>query len=145
MSQDHPESPPLQLTSLQSLPPLTLGLSSSEALLAGLINSSTLTVFSFASCCSTFQVHHGELALSPALLEELRQRLAQTVAQIMEVIREEEMGHRAMERLGRLIELSAFLKKEPATGDVRRTPTSPPLKIQLKPLSSSKSRFLFNY
>lgn len=90
-------------------------------------------------------MHHGELALSPALLEELRQRLAQTVAQIMEVIREEEMGHRAMERLGRLIELSAFLKKEPATGDVRRTPTSAPHKIQLKPLSSSKSRFLFNY
>uniref|UniRef100_A0A3Q3VK18 TGF-beta family profile domain-containing protein n=1 Tax=Mola mola TaxID=94237 RepID=A0A3Q3VK18_MOLML len=117
MSQDHPESPPLQLTSLQSLPPLTLGLSSSEALLAGLINSSTLTVFSFSSCCSALQGHRGELALSPVLLEELGRRLEQAVIQTMGVIREEEVGHRAPERLGRLVELSAFLNKEPATGE----------------------------
>lgn len=62
--------------------------------------------------------------MSPPLLEVLRQRLEQTVTQIVEIIREEEVGHRAMERLGRLIQLSAFLKKEPATGDVRHTPTS---------------------
>lgn len=68
-----------------------------------------------------FQMHRGELALSPALLDELRQRLMQTVMQVMEVIREEDMGHGVTERLGRLIERSAFLKKDPATGDVTRT------------------------
>lgn len=119
MSQDQPESPPLQLTSLQSLPPVTLGLSSSEALLAGLINSSTLTVFSFSSCCSALQGHRGELGLSPVLLEELGRRLKQAVIQMMGVIREEEVGHRAPERLGRLVELSAFLNKDTATGDIR--------------------------
>lgn len=125
LPEDHPVSPPLQLDSLQSLPPLTLGLSSSETLLAGLINSSALTIFSFSSW-SRFQVHHGELALSPALLEELGQRLEQTVVQIMEVIREEEMGHRATERLGRLRELSVFPKKEPPAGDVFKNTTSTP-------------------
>lgn len=136
MSQDHPESPTLQLTSLQSLPPLTLGLSSSEALLAELINSSALTIFSFASCCSMFQVHRGELTLSPALLDELRQSLTQTVTQVMEVIREEDMGHGVTERLGRLIERSAFLKKDPATGDVTRTASDTTLTHELnKPLN----------
>ncbi|XP_070764387.1 LOW QUALITY PROTEIN: muellerian-inhibiting factor [Enoplosus armatus] len=104
LPQDQPESPPLQLDSLQSLPPLTLGLTSSETLLAGLINSSAPTIFSFTSWGSMFQVHRGELALSPALLEELRQRLEQTVMQITEVIREE-VGQGATERLGRLKEL----------------------------------------
>lgn len=118
MPRGQPESPPLQLTSLQSMPPLTLGVSSSETLLAGLINSSALTIFSFSTCCSVSQVHRRELALSPALAEELRQRLEQTVMQITEVIREEDVGHRATERLGRLRELSAFPKEEPATGDV---------------------------
>ncbi|XP_070689046.1 LOW QUALITY PROTEIN: muellerian-inhibiting factor [Pempheris klunzingeri] len=105
LTQDHPESPPFQLDSLQSLPPLALGLSSSETLLAGLINSSAPTIFSFTRWSSVSQVHHGELSLSPALLEELRQRLEQTVMQIVEVIREEEMGHTATLRLGRLKEL----------------------------------------
>ncbi|XP_076582237.1 muellerian-inhibiting factor [Chaetodon auriga] len=117
MPQDHPESSPLQLTSLQSQPPLTLGLSSSETLLAGLINSSALTIFSFTSCCSVFQVQHGELALSPALLEELRQKLEQAVMQIMKVLREEEVGERATERLARLKELSVFPKEKPAAGE----------------------------
>lgn len=58
--------------------------------------------------------------MSAPLLEELRQRLEQTVTQTVKIIREEEVGHRAMERLGRLIELSAYLKKEPATGDVNK-------------------------
>ncbi|XP_059197987.1 LOW QUALITY PROTEIN: muellerian-inhibiting factor [Centropristis striata] len=106
LSQDHPESPPLQLESLQSLPPLTLGLSSSDTLLAGLMNSSSPTIFSFTRWGSIHQVHHAALALSPALLEELKQRLETTVVQIMEVIREEEVGHRATERLGRLKQLS---------------------------------------
>ncbi|KAM7011907.1 muellerian-inhibiting factor [Tautogolabrus adspersus] len=112
----HPGSPQLQLDSLQSLPPLTLGLSSSETLLAGLINSSALTIFSFSSWSSRFPVHHGELSLSPALLEELKERLEQTVEKIMAVIREEDLGHKATERLGRLKKHSVLLKKEPETG-----------------------------
>lgn len=121
MPQEPSDSPPLQLSFLQSLPPVTIGPSTSEALLEGLINSSTLTVFSFTGCCPSSQVHGGELALSAALLEVLRQRLTSAVAQTMEVMRQEEVGPRAVERLGRLIELSTFLQKGSATGDVRRT------------------------
>lgn len=118
MQPDRRQSPPLRLTSLQSLPAVTIGPSSSEALLAALINSSTLTVFSFAGCCSSpAQVHGGELSLSAALLEELRQRLAAAVVHSLEVMRQEEVGGRAAERLGRLLELSDALKREPATGD----------------------------
>lgn len=117
MPQDQPDSPSLQLPTTQTLPPLTLGLSTSQTLLEGLIKSSALTIFSFSSCCSTFQVHHGELALSPALLEELRQRLEKTVTHTTEVLRVEEVGHRAVEKLERLKELSAFPQKEPAAGD----------------------------
>lgn len=99
-------------------------------MLAGLINSSAPTVFSFTSLGPGFQVHHGELALSPALLEEVRQRLEQTVVQIMEVIRGEEMGHRSTVRLGRLKELSAFPEKEPAAGDVYKKAVAPNLFCQ---------------
>ncbi|XP_026200553.1 muellerian-inhibiting factor-like isoform X1 [Anabas testudineus] len=116
LPQDHPNSPPLQLDSLQSLPPLTIGLSSSETLLAGLINSSAPTVFSFTHWRATLQMNHGELSLSPALVEELRRRLQQTMIQIQDIIREEDVGHRASEMLGRLNELSAFPEKEPAAG-----------------------------
>lgn len=116
LPQDHP-TPLLQLESLQSLPPLTIDLSSSETLLAGLINSTAPTVFSFTHWRSTFPVHRGEVSLSPALMEELKQRLQQTVTQIRDIIREEDIGHRATERLGRLEELSVFPKKEPAAGD----------------------------
>ncbi|XP_069551069.1 muellerian-inhibiting factor [Brachyistius frenatus] len=115
--QDHPVPPVLQLDSLESLPPLPLGLSSSETLLAGLINSSAPTVFSLTRWCSIFPEHYGELAMSPALSEELRQRLEHTVIQIMEIIREGMVAHRAAERLGRLQELCAFPKKEPAAGE----------------------------
>uniref|UniRef100_A0A4W6FR83 Anti-Mullerian hormone n=1 Tax=Lates calcarifer TaxID=8187 RepID=A0A4W6FR83_LATCA len=106
LPKEHPKSPPLQLDSLKSMPPLSLGLSSSETLLAGLINSSSPTVFSFTRLSSMFPVHHGQLALPHELLEELRQRLEQIVMQIMGVIREEEVGHRAARRLERLRELS---------------------------------------
>ncbi|XP_075895563.1 muellerian-inhibiting factor isoform X2 [Nelusetta ayraudi] len=115
--QERRQSPPLRLTSLQSLPAVTIGPSSSEALLAALINSSTLTVFSFAGCCSSpAQVHGGELSLSSALLEELRQRLAAAVARSLEVMRQEQVGGRAAERLRRLVELSSSLEREAATG-----------------------------
>ncbi|XP_019936457.2 muellerian-inhibiting factor isoform X1 [Paralichthys olivaceus] len=117
LPQDRPESPQLQLDSLQSMPQLSLGLSSSETLLAGLINSSSPTVFSFSRWGSMLQVHHGQLALSPSLLEELRQRVEQTEMQMMEVIRGKEVGSRATERLGRLKELSALPEKEPAAGE----------------------------
>uniref|UniRef100_A0A3B4Y6W3 Anti-Mullerian hormone n=1 Tax=Seriola lalandi dorsalis TaxID=1841481 RepID=A0A3B4Y6W3_SERLL len=116
LPQHHPESPPFQLESLPSMPPLSLGLSSSETLLAGLINSSFLTVFSFARWGSISQVHPGQLAMSPALVEEVRQRLGQIGMQIMEVIREKEVGHRATERLERLQEFSALPTMEQAAG-----------------------------
>lgn len=119
MPQDRRQSFPLRLTSLQSLPAVAIGASSSEALLATLINSSTLTVFSFAGCCSSqAPVRGGELSLSSALLEELRQRLAAAVAHSLEVMRQEEVGARAVERLGRLVDLSEELKRDPpAKGD----------------------------
>ncbi|KAI4828681.1 hypothetical protein KUCAC02_022760 [Chaenocephalus aceratus] len=118
--QDPPESPVLQLDSLDSLdslPPLPLDLSSSDTLLAELINSPSPTIVSFTSRGSMFQVHLGELAMSPALLQEVKQRLQQTVTQVTEVIETEgEVGCRATKRLRRLTELSAFPEKEPAAG-----------------------------
>ncbi|KAL3047641.1 hypothetical protein OYC64_021763 [Pagothenia borchgrevinki] len=94
-----------------------LDLSSSDTLLAELINSSSLTIFSFTSRGSIFQVYLGELAMSPALLQEVKQRLQQTVTQVTEVIETEgEVGCRATKRLRRLTELSAFPEKEPAAG-----------------------------
>lgn len=86
-------------------------------------------------------MHGGELALSAALLEELRQRLTRAVAQTMEVMRQEEVGPRAVERLGRLIELSTFLQKGSATGDVRRTWHPGHMTLSKNPPSSSKSRY----
>ncbi|KAK5870104.1 hypothetical protein PBY51_024765 [Eleginops maclovinus] len=113
-----PESLPLKLDTLQSLPPLMLGLSSSDTLLAGLINSSSLTIFSFTSRGSMFQVHRGELALSPDLLQEVKQRLQQTVTRVMEFIENEgEVDFRVTQRLQRLTELSALPEKEPAAGE----------------------------
>lgn len=117
MPHNQPRSPPLPLDSLSSLPPLSLGLSSSESLLAGLINSSFATVFSFPRRGSSSRVHPGQLAMSPALVEEVRQRLEQIGTQVQEVMREKEVGDRAAERLERLRELSALPTKEQATGD----------------------------
>ncbi|XP_037325317.2 LOW QUALITY PROTEIN: muellerian-inhibiting factor [Pungitius pungitius] len=105
LPQDHRESSPLQLDSLKSLPPLTLGLSSGDALLAGLINSSSVTVFSFRSRASGFRVHRGELAFSPQLLEELRRRLEAEAGKMAAVMREERVGRGAAQRLARLGEL----------------------------------------
>ncbi|KAG7235678.1 hypothetical protein INR49_002308 [Caranx melampygus] len=113
---NQPRSPPLPLDSLSSLPPLSLDLSSSESLLAGLINSSFTTVFSFPRWGSISQVHPGQLAMSPALVEEVRQRLEQIGTQVNKVIREKEVGVKATERLERLKELSALPTKEQATG-----------------------------
>ncbi|XP_056271424.1 muellerian-inhibiting factor isoform X2 [Pseudoliparis swirei] len=117
LPQDPRESSRLLRESLQSLPPLTLGLSSSDAMLAGLINSSSITIFSFSSWSSVSPVQRGELAFSPALLEELKQRLEQTAGTITTVIREERVGPRAAERLRRLRDLSAFPAEDPAAGE----------------------------
>ncbi|XP_029906416.1 muellerian-inhibiting factor [Myripristis murdjan] len=115
--QDQTESISVQLDSLHSLPPLKLGVSSSETLLAGLLNSSAPTLFSFPAQGSELLVQSRELALPPALLEVLRQRLEHVMAQVTEIIKEEEMGHTVMERLGRLKAFSAFPKNEPAAGE----------------------------
>lgn len=69
-------------------------------------------------------VHQGELSMSPSLLEELRQRLEQSVTQVVEMIRGEQVADRAMQGLERLKELSAFQKNEPTAGDVsKKTPS----------------------
>lgn len=122
-SPEHHESPGVQLSSLQPLPPpLELDRSTGEASLARLIRSSALTVLSFGDCCSSSQVHRGELALPSPLSQELRRRLERTVAHVMEVIGGQEdqegAGRGALRRLGRLVDLSTFLGDHPATGDL---------------------------
>ncbi|XP_023123024.2 muellerian-inhibiting factor isoform X1 [Amphiprion ocellaris] len=119
LPRQHPEAPLLQLDSLKSLPPLKLALTSSETLLAGTIRSSAPTILSFAKRGSVFPDKHGELALSPALLEELRRRLEHTVARISEILREEKVANRAVERLERLREVSVIQWKEAASGETQ--------------------------
>lgn len=111
-----PEAPSLNLESLQSFPLLPIGLSSSESLLAGMINSSGLTILSFTQG-SMLHAHHEQLALCPALLEELRQRLEETVTNVIEMIKGEE-GGRLTERLERLQELCGFPLTEHVEGDL---------------------------
>lgn len=62
----------------------------------------------------------GQLALSPALLEELGQRLEKNEQQIKELIRQEAIPPRSSEKLERLRELSAFQRQEPAAEGVRK-------------------------
>ncbi|KAM8890108.1 muellerian-inhibiting factor [Synchiropus picturatus] len=112
--QDQPTSPALQLDSLQTLPPLTLGLSSSESLLAQLINSSAPTAFTFSSL--GFPVQQAQLNLPPLLLDELRARLEQTVGLTLNQFKEKEETHRGLKRLTRLVELTAFPKTGPVSG-----------------------------
>lgn len=105
-------SAPLPLASLNSLPPLPLGPSSSEALLLGLINSSGPTLFSFpqrrpvlgGQGGALLGGQSGELSLTPGLLETLRLRLAEAVGRLGR----EELGFSGMDRLWRLQELSAL-------------------------------------
>ena len=77
-----PRAALVPLYTLHSLPTLSLGVSASETVLAGLLNSSALTLFSFPTLGSIFQGLHRELALRPALLEVLRQRLEEAVVQM---------------------------------------------------------------
>uniref|UniRef100_A0A3Q2XK62 Anti-Mullerian hormone n=1 Tax=Hippocampus comes TaxID=109280 RepID=A0A3Q2XK62_HIPCM len=110
-----PHVPPLRRESLQAPPPISLDLSSSESVLAELINSSAPTVFSFTG--STYHVHRGELAMPPGLLDELRHGLEQNLLQIREVLRDKDNGQRSIKRLQRLWELCAFPKVDPASGE----------------------------
>uniref|UniRef100_A0A3Q2ZJZ6 Anti-Mullerian hormone n=1 Tax=Kryptolebias marmoratus TaxID=37003 RepID=A0A3Q2ZJZ6_KRYMA len=114
LPQDHPRPPLIRLDSLRSLPPLTLGPASSEILLAGIINSSAPTIFSFDSWGARFPVCFGRLALSPALLEELGQKLEESKMQMMELVKEKRVPQRAAEKLERLKELGAFQRMEAA-------------------------------
>uniref|UniRef100_A0A3Q2Q5C4 Anti-Mullerian hormone n=1 Tax=Fundulus heteroclitus TaxID=8078 RepID=A0A3Q2Q5C4_FUNHE len=114
LPQHRSDTPPLRLDSLQSLPPLALDPSTSETLLAGSINSSAPTVFSFPGWSSSFPARPGQLALSPALLEEMGQRLEKNEQQIRELIRQEAVPRSASEKLGRLRELSGFQGQGPA-------------------------------
>ncbi|NP_001316292.1 muellerian-inhibiting factor [Kryptolebias marmoratus] len=114
LPQDHPRPPLTRLDSLRSLPPLTLGPASSEILLAGIINSSAPTIFSFDSWGARFPVCFGRLALSPALLEELGQKLEESKMQMMELVKEKRVPQRAAEKLERLKELGAFQRMEAA-------------------------------
>ncbi|KAM9831378.1 muellerian-inhibiting factor [Neosynchiropus ocellatus] len=112
--QDQPTSPALKLDSLRTLPPLPLGLSSSESLLAQLINSSAPTVFTFSS--SGFPMQQAELNLPPLLLDELRGRLEQTVGLTLSQLKEKEESHRSIKRLTRLVELATIPKTGPVSG-----------------------------
>lgn len=120
LPQSYPQSTPVQLDSLHSLPPLTLGLSSSETLLVGLLNSSAPTLFSFPMQSSLLQAHRGELSLPPVLLKVLRLKLEETMSQI----REEEVGYMGMERLRRLKAFSALPTEQdkPLAGELKTVP-----------------------
>ncbi|XP_061833911.1 muellerian-inhibiting factor [Nerophis lumbriciformis] len=113
--QNRPLSSPLKLDSLQALPSVALGLSSSESLLAELMNSSAPTIFSFTG--SMFKVRRGELAMSPGLLEELKKGLEHNVMQVMQVLRDKEGGQKSIKRLERLAELCAFSNADLPSGE----------------------------
>lgn len=111
-TQSQPWAASVPLYSLDSLPPLSLGVLSSETLLARLLNSSAPTLFSFPTQGSVLQGHHGELSLQPALLEVLRQRLEEVVVQM----RTEEVGRdeRAVEASGTVLPKEG---EEPPAGE----------------------------
>ncbi|XP_037104973.1 muellerian-inhibiting factor isoform X1 [Syngnathus acus] len=115
LPQNRPDAAPLKLDSLQAPPPITLDPSASESVLAELLNSTAPTIFSFTG--STYQVHRGELAMPPGLLDELRHGLEQNLVQIKEVLRDRENGQRDIKRLQRLWELCAFPMVDPASGE----------------------------
>nr|XP_055074498.1 muellerian-inhibiting factor [Misgurnus anguillicaudatus] len=94
----------VSLDTLHSLPPLTLGGSSSQSLLSGLMNSSTPIVFVFPQHQQILQTHRVELNLEPPLLSVLRLRLDEAMAQV----KKEEAGQKMIDRLQRLSEMSAL-------------------------------------
>ncbi|XP_066503954.1 muellerian-inhibiting factor [Hoplias malabaricus] len=98
---------------LHSLPPLSLGVFSSESLLLELIGSSGPTVFSFPRDSMKLQSHRVELNLSPQLLNSLRGRLNEALAQFHSEVAERSVT----EKLKILTALASLPDHEaPATG-----------------------------
>lgn len=94
----------VSLDTLHSLPPLSLGVSSTESLLSGLVNSSTPTVFVFPQRQQGLQAHRVEVTLDSPLLSVLRMRLDEAMAQV----KQQEVGQKVIDRLQKLRELSGF-------------------------------------
>nr|QHA34097.1 anti-Mullerian hormone [autotetraploid Carassius auratus red var. x Megalobrama amblycephala] len=94
----------VSLDALHSLPPLSLGVSSTESLLSGLVNSSTPTVFVFPERQQGLQTHRVEVTLDSPLLSVLRMRLDEAMAQV----KQQEVGQKVTDRLQKLSELSAL-------------------------------------
>ncbi|XP_016327203.1 muellerian-inhibiting factor-like isoform X1 [Sinocyclocheilus anshuiensis] len=94
----------VSLDALHSLPPLSLGVSSTESLLSGLVNSSTPTVFVFPERQQGLQIHRVEVTLDSSLLSVLRMRLDEAMAQV----KQQEAGQNVIDRLQKLSKLSAL-------------------------------------
>ncbi|XP_059425530.1 muellerian-inhibiting factor isoform X2 [Carassius carassius] len=97
----------VSLEALHSLPPLSLGASSTESLLSGLVNSSTPTVFVFPERQQGLQTHRVEVTLESPLLSVLQMRLDEAMAQV----KQQEVGQNMIDRLQKLSELSALSPK----------------------------------
>ncbi|XP_026053295.1 muellerian-inhibiting factor isoform X2 [Carassius auratus] len=97
----------VSLEALHSLPPLSLGASSTESLLSGLVNSSTPTVFVFPERQQGLQTHRVEVTLDSPLLSVLQMRLDEAMAQV----KQQEVGQNMIDRLQKLSELSALSPK----------------------------------
>ncbi|XP_073701026.1 muellerian-inhibiting factor [Garra rufa] len=94
----------VSLDVLDSLPPLSLGVSSTESLLLGLVNSSTPTIFVFPERQQGLQTHRVEVTLDSSLLSVLRMRLDEAMAQV----KQQEVGQKAIDRLEKLSQLSGI-------------------------------------
>ncbi|XP_052445594.1 muellerian-inhibiting factor isoform X2 [Carassius gibelio] len=97
----------VSLEALHSLPPLSLGASSTESLLSGLVNSSTPTVFVFPERQQGLQTHRVEVTLDSPLLSVLQMRLDEAMAQV----KQQEVGQNMIDRLQKLSQLSALSPK----------------------------------
>ncbi|TTK63264.1 Muellerian-inhibiting factor [Bagarius yarrelli] len=95
---------------LYSLPPLTLGASSSESLLLELVNSSGPTVFYFSQSIR-LRTHRVELALNPSLVSMLKSKLDEALMRV----RTEEFGQSVIEKL-QILSVLGGLPEELETG-----------------------------
>ncbi len=94
----------VSLDALHSLPSLSLGVSSTESLLSGLLNSSMPTVFVFPERQQGLQTHRVEVALDSPLLSVLRMRLDEAMAQV----KQQEAEQKVIDRLQKLSKLSGL-------------------------------------
>ncbi|XP_028818176.1 uncharacterized protein LOC114769385 [Denticeps clupeoides] len=94
----------VSLDTLDTLPPLSLGVASSENFLLGLLNSSAPTLFSFPHERSGLRSHRGELSLRPPLLSLLRLKLE-------EAIRGNKLGQDMIKKVQRLKDLCALSRE----------------------------------